>query len=100
VAFLARIVLLLWIFVLWKCYLKMNVEDMSNVSGDSTQDDPGKGTSAQAQTEAPVNTSAGGAQGEATGKNTPHSYQCGLCQNKHPKPTLVKCVPSVHPHRH
>jgi hypothetical protein len=57
----------------------MNVEDMLNVNGGSTQDDPGEGTSAQTQPEAPVNTTAGGAQGEATGKNTPRSYQCGVC---------------------
>jgi hypothetical protein len=62
----------------------MNVEETSNVSGDGTHDDPGEGTSAQAQAEAPVNTTAGSAQGEATGKNTPSSYQCGVCHNKHP----------------
>jgi hypothetical protein len=71
--------------------LNMNVEDISNVSGDSTHDDPGEGTSAQTQAEAPVSTVAGGAQGEAAGKNTPRLYQCGVCQNKHPKPTGTKC---------
>jgi hypothetical protein len=69
----------------------MSAEDTSLVTVDAAHDDPGEGTSAQSQTEAPVNTTVGSAQGEATGKNTPRLYQCGVCHNKHPKPTGAKC---------